>query len=368
MIPLLIGAGVAVASGIAQYMSSEKARKSSGKQMDKIQALYEKMQVPSFDENGTPQPQFDVTKLTPEDYKVLQQYIPEVAQQVKEVAPQVIKETGDMKTGRRAQMDALSKLRQAGSASGDPEFAARMQQASRSASIDAQSKIDSILQAQARRGMLGSGNQLAAQLQGATSSMDRNAMAGAEAAAQSYRNQLQAVRDSANLGGQVRSEDMSLQGRNADIINAYNARGAQNAQQWQNQRADTLNNAQQFNQRTAQDLANRNIDQRNDYAKYNQSMGNQFQQQAYGNARSERDALNQLRQNNFNNQMNINSGKSGAFQGVASNQLSGAADRNQAMSGLAGGIGAGAMYWDAQSRADDRFEKQLASDRANSPV
>lgn len=357
-------AGSAIAGGLLQYMNSEKARKASSANLDRIKGIYEKMQVPNLDESGTDQPQFDVSQLTPEDYRVLSQYVPEVAQQVKEVAPEVVKETGDMKTGRQAQMDALSKLRQVGSGAADPEFQAKMGAASRQASVDAQSKIDAILQAQARRGLLGSGNQLAAQLQGATASMDREAQMGSNAAAESYRNQLQALRDSASLGGQVRSQDESMQARNADVINAYNARGAAASQQWQNQRAGTLNDAQRYNQAQAQSAADRNASQHNDYARYNQQNRNQMAQQQYGNQVAQKQALNQLRQNQFANQMNINAGLAGSFQGMSANQLQSAADRNQAIGGVTSGIGAAAMYQDSQDRADKRFGKQMASGSA----
>jgi hypothetical protein len=360
--PITIGIlGSAAVSGLAQYMNSEKARKANKSEMEKVQALYEKMQTPQFDERGIAQPSFDITSLTPEDFKVLSQFVPEVAQQVKEKAPELLKETGDMKTGRQAQMDALSRLRQVGSGEGDPEFAAKMAQASRQSSIDAQSKIDSILQGQARRGMLGSGNQLAAQLQGATSSMDRAAEMGTNAAAESYRNQLQALRDSASLGGQVRSADESMQARNADIINSYNARGAANAQQWQNSRANTLNEAQRYNMGAAQTAADQNVSQANKYAMYNRDNANQLQQQAFGNAQSERNALNQLRQNNFTNQMNVNAGRAGAYQGQAAGALQTAADRNQAIGGLGSAVTSALIYGDSQDRADERYKRQYGA-------
>lgn len=356
MDPITIAvAGTAIAGGLAQFISSEKGRKESAANLNKIKAIYEKMQTPNFDSSSPDQPEFDVSRLTPEDYKVLAQYVPTVAQQVKEVAPEVVKETADMKTGRQAQMDALSRLRRVGSGEADPEFQDKMSQASRQASIDAQSKIDSILQGQARRGLLGSGNQMAAQLQGATASMDRNAQMGSSAAAESYRNQLQALRDSASLGGQVRSADESMQSRNADIINAYNARGANSAQQWQNNRAATLNNAQQYNLAQNQAAADKNTSQNNDYAKYNQQYGNQMAQQGYQNQVAERDALNNLRQTTFADQMNINAGMSGAFQGMSTAAMGAAQDRNQAIGGLTSAIGAGAMYSDSQERADKRF-------------
>jgi hypothetical protein len=354
-------AGSSIAGGLLQYMNSNKAREASSEQLAKIQDIYSKMQVPNLDGSPTDQPQFDVRQLSPEDYKVLSQYVPEVAQQVKEVAPQVITETGDMKSGRAAQMAALNRLRDVGAGGVDPEYADKMLQASRQASTDAQAKIDAVLQAQARRGLLGSGNQLAAQLQGATSSMDRQAMMGSSAAAESYRNQLQALRDSASLGGQVRSADEGLQAQNASIINAYNARDAQSGQQWQNQRAQSLNEAQRYNQALAQNTANQNTAQNNQYAQYNQQYGNQMAQQAYGNAAAQKAALNSIRQQNFANQNAINQGMAGAYQGNAQNIMQGAADTNAAIGGLASGIGAAAMYQGAQDRADERAKKGQAN-------
>jgi hypothetical protein len=340
--PLIVA--TAIAGGIAQYINGEKARKQSAATLSKIQNIYDKMSVPQYDESGIPQPGFDVSKLTPEDYKVLQQYIPEVAQQVKEVAPQVVSETSDMKTGRQAQLDALNKLRGIASGAPDPQFQEKMRQANQNASIAAQSKIDSVLQEQARRGLLGSGNQMAAQLQGASSNMANAAQSSSDAAIESYRNQLQALRDSATLGGQVRSSDQSMQAQNADIINAYNARTAQAGQNWANQQANTLNQAQQYNLSQAQQAANQNTQQANQYNMYNQQYGNQMAQQSYANQLAQQQYANTLKQNQFADQMNINSGLSGAFQGMAANTMQGAADKNAAIGGLTSGLTAAAMY------------------------
>lgn len=355
MDPITLGVlGASAVSGLAQYMSSQQARGASKAELQKIQDLYTKMSTPQFDENGTPLPGFDVSQLSPDEYKVVAQYVPQVAQQIKEAAPQVVKNSADMQTGRQAQLDALNKLRQVGSGAPDAEFEAKQQQAARTAGIDAHGTTDAILQQQARRGMLGSGNQLAAQLQGASSAMDRQAQTSSQAAADSYRNQLQAVRDSATLGGQINQSDQNMQARNADIINAYNARGAQAAQTYQNQRAGTLNQANQYNQNLAQQTANQNTALNNQYQQYNQQYGNQMAQQGYNNAEQQRTALNQLRQNSFADQMNINAGQSGAFQGMSANALGTGQDRNAAIGALGNAATSALMYSGSQSRADKR--------------
>lgn len=356
MDPITLGVmgGATLASGLAQYLNGQEARKQTSANLEQIRGIYNKMQVPSFDESGTPVPKFDMRKLTPEDYKVLQQYVPEVADQVKEIAPQVIQQTGDMGTGRSAQLQALQQLRGLGSGQTDPAFEARMQQASRQASADSQSKIDAITQSQERRGLLGSGNQLAAQLQAATGGMDMQAQMGSQAAMESYRNQLQALRDSAQLGGQIRGEDQSMQAQNAGIINAYNQRTAQAGQQYQDYRANLLNQGQLHNQGLAQDLANRNVENANRYAQYNQQNYNQMQQQNYGDLVGQKQALNDLRQRGFGDQMNINSGLSGAFTGMNTNINQSTADTNRAIGGVGSGITNTMMYADSQDRADAR--------------
>lgn len=318
MPPVLAAAGIAaLGGGILQYLNSEAARKASAAEIQRVEALYNKIQ----------QPNFDVKDFSPEDFKVVQQYAPEHARFVQEAAPTTVKaDTQGAVAGREAQMSALNRLRQVG-AGQDPFQQAAIEQAQRQSAQSAEAQRQSILQGYQRRGLGGSGLELASQLGATSNEMDRGATAGLQGGMAQYQQGLQAVRDSANLGGQIRGEDVSLEGQNAGIINQFNQRNAANQQQYANQQADTNNSAQRQNIAQAQNTANENVSQHNAAALGNQQRRNQYAdttyQNALGMARSQAGLSNDRRNNIIGNAADKNQ----AIQGVT-NVAVGAAENS----------------------------------------
>lgn len=359
MDPVTIGVvgGSMLASGISQYMNSEQARKANKAELAKLKAIYGKIQTPQFDESGTSAPQFDMSKLTPEDYKLLGKYIPDVAAKVQEIAPTTLKETADSAAGRDAQMQALRRLKDVGSQDRDPAMQAGLLQAARSSQAEAESRNQSILADEGRKGMLGSGAALAAQLQGSSASMDRNAQMGQQASIEAYRNRLSALKDSATLGGQIRSGDMDMQSRNADIINSFNTRAARSAQEYQNMVADQANMAQKFNLDREQGEADKNTSLHNQYGVLNRQRDDEIAARQAQWQQAQKEYLNSLKQQDYGDQMQ----KAGAATGLSQMgmaQTTGAAqDKNAAING----IGQAGMGWGMSAynndRADSRAEK-----------
>jgi hypothetical protein len=358
MDPITIGIlATAAVSAISQYQNSQDAKKAAGKDQKKIQDIFDKLQAPAFDETGTPAPQYNMAQLTPEDYKVLQQYVPAAAQYVKEANPTVIKETADTQTGRSAQRDALTKLRDIATTGKDPAMQAKLLQASQAADRTAQQQTQSILQDENRRGFLGSGTALQARLSGSSDAMARSADQGTQSAIESYRNQLQAVRDSASLGGQLRDQDVSMQAKNADIMNAYNSRNARSQQDYENNRADTLNTGMRFNIGQNQDAANRNTAQNNAYAVNERNRNDTLARSGAEWAQSQKDALNQLRQRDFDNNKSVQLGRAGVLKDDQAMQWQNAGSKNQATAGVANAVTSGLMYKGSQDRSDARFDR-----------
>lgn len=417
MDPLTIAAGAMVVGAAVQYYNAEKARGASKEQLKKIERMYNEIKPPDYDLSITAPPelheqtlalpkfsdpmqapQFNLDKLTSEQFKMVGKFAPEIAPYVAEAAPQLIEKTADMKLGRDAQLKALKRFTDIGEGEFDPAYQEAVTKASRQAGADAQSRQESIMQDFARRGQAGSGMNLIAQLQGAADSADRQAMSNLSAATQSYQNQLNALAQGASLGSQISSEDMSMQQRNADAINAFNQRTAANQQNWQNQRANTLNNAQQYNLGVQQGLANMNTSAANDAARYNQGRMDditryntsfaqserdrqdalakylydaQNQQTAYNNAlamdkyniaNQGKQQKNSLLNQGFQNQMQITGGKSGVAQQGINQIMQGAADQNQAI----GGLSQAAMIYGMgqQGRADQRANAMAQADNA----
>lgn len=314
MDPEILAAGAGVVGGIAQFMNSQQARAASSDELNTMQELYNKMQLPNF----------NPASITPQEYQVAQKYVPQITPYVQENAPETIKQTADMSTGRQAQRDALSRLKDISSNQGmDPQFASALNQASERAGIEAKSKNDAALQSANRMGMLGSGQQLAAQLQGNSDAMSRSADQGNQAAAQAYQGRLQALMQSSQLGGQLQNEDESLQAQNANIINAYNQRNAGRLQNQNNLNTGVMNQANEYNTGAANNAANMNTSTANQMAQYNQ-------QRADTNA-----------QKQYNNQMGIANATAGIDQQRIGQIMGAAQDKNQAIQGITNvGVGA----------------------------
>lgn len=420
MDPLTIVVGAAVIGGLVQAWQGEKARGANQRELDKIKAIFDTVKPPEYDltiedppelhqqELALPKyqdpmaaPKFDLTALRPEDLKVIGRFNPQLPAKIKEVAPTTIQTTGDMKTGRAAQLAALRRMQEIGAGEFDPQYAEMVSKSSQQAQGDAQARQQSIMQDYARRGIAGSGLGLAAQLGSNAQAQDRQANSNQQAATQAYRNRLNALISGAEIGGKVRGEDIDLQGRNANIINAFNQRTSIAGQQYANQQANAMNDADMFNLKREQNIANANVGNRNNAAVADRTRldsltkyGTQFAQgerdrldrnaqQQYSNQTSERDYANRvatalaqwraaerdkqnaLRSKQFGDQMDIVRGKAGiGGQQIAMN-TGAAQDRGAAVQGIVNAGVVGGMAYGAQqdAAAQRAHEKQMNNSR-----
>ena len=170
--------GITAAQGLASAWQSEKARGASQEQLDKIEDMYNGIVPPQYDIKiyddpkmlaGVPAPAFNMSQITPEQYKVVQQYTPQVAAFIQEKAPQMVQASAAGEQGRQAQLDTLSKYRDIVAQGGyDPSLIDKYNVQGQKEQAAAQSASNSILQNAARRGQTGAGSTLAAQLQGSS--------------------------------------------------------------------------------------------------------------------------------------------------------------------------------------------------------
>jgi hypothetical protein len=173
----------------------------------------ETLQMPQFGSMEAA-PKWDMKKLEPRELKLMEKFTPQIAPMVYEENPTLIKKSEDMKMGAAAEKKALRRFMDVGEGDFDPIYQQRVKEARDRAQAEAQSRSDSITQDFARRGIGGSGMELAAKMGGASQAMDRNAQMGMQAEAQAYQNQMQALAQGAQLGGQIQDRDISMQGRN----------------------------------------------------------------------------------------------------------------------------------------------------------
>lgn len=229
-------------------------------------------------------PDFDFSKITPEDYVVLQQYYPQIANYVEEVAPQQIKAMSEgAVTGRQAQMEALDRYRQLGRTGDDVESRIMRQRALDEAASQNRAQQGAIQESFARRGMGGSGNELVSALLTQQGAAQRGSSNAQQAALDSYQRRLDALRSGSQLGSQIRGEDVDLEGRNVGILNDYNQRFAANRNKYNQYAADLANKGQMYNIEQNQSAADRNVEGRNKASSDYQNRYNDLQQQSFNN-------------------------------------------------------------------------------------
>lgn len=273
VVPLVITGGIALGSAIMQYMNSQEGRKLAAAERAKLEALLAKVQ----------DPQFDASALNPEDYRVVQQYVPQGAPFIEEVAPQITKAQSEgAKAGREAQMNALGRLSQLSTSDRDPLMDLQASQALQKAGVANQGRVGAITESFARRGQGGGPQEMLAQMLGSQQSNEMANQSMTNLAVEAQRRKLQALADSAQLGGQIRGEDVALESRNNDILNQFNQRFAARRQGWEDARADMLNDAQRANIDRAQGVADRNVSTRNQFAVDNRNRYNDVEGKKWG--------------------------------------------------------------------------------------
>lgn len=379
-------AAISVVSGLAQAWQSEKARGANQKELDRIRKLFEELVPPEYDLSPNDPPQYitrqlqganlDLTSITPEQFKVIGTYAPQAAEYVAETNPQLVQQTGAGAEGRQAQIDALREFRKIASGE-NPELKAKLERAARASQIQAQSRTQSLLQDQARRGMLGSGMGFAAMLQGNSDAMLEGSEAGRDAAIEAYRSKLAAIQQSGTMGRQLAQDELGQQQTNADIINQFNQRTSRAYQDYLNNRSNLMNQAQLENLRNSQGIANMNVEQNNKFAVQNQQNRNTLAQQQYANerdernyqndlafkqadwARTEKDRQNDLKSNMYQNQLARANGMSGLASTQMQQNSQNAADRNS----IINAIGSSAAGYYGQKANQDFMTKQAQLQR-----
>lgn len=275
--PPLVVAAVAgsLASGVAQWMNSQAGLAATAQQRQAMQAIADQVHTPNW------QP----TDLTPEQYSVIGQYVPQTARYIQEVAPTLVQGKGvGAVQGQNAELTALQDLLQRSRTGNDPVAQIQRQQAAEKSAASAGSARAASLDAMQRRGLgANSGLGLASQLSGIQSSEDAQAHAGEQSAIDDANQRMQAITGAANLGGQMRTQDLSQEQTNAGITNDFNQRLASNLQNWATNAAATSNQAQQYNLGQAQTTANQNVAQGNQFQIYNQGMQKDAAQTQYEN-------------------------------------------------------------------------------------
>lgn len=312
VLPILLAAGgVAVASGIMQYMNSEKARKATAEERARLRKLLDDIQTPNF----------DFSSIDPATYAVVEKYVPESAAVIQEKAPNLVRgDSADAKLGLDVQREALQRFREQSVAGRDVQSDIDMERNLRRLNQNAQGAQGAIQQNFERRGQGGSGLEFLAQLNNQQNSAELAQQSGEQAVTDAYRRRLEAMRGMTDLGSNIRQNDIAMETGNVGILNNFNARTAANAQNVANMNTQTMNQGAQFNINNAQDIANKNVTS------------------AYANRQRTQDRDTALKQGAFDNSMSKATGQVRQGNIAIGDIRQDAADKNQAIASTAGGI------------------------------
>jgi hypothetical protein len=247
----LIAGGVGtVAGGLMGYLTRPDL--SASTQSAKLQALTALL-------NRPPEiPEVELQKYsTPEALAYLGNFTPEELQATGLPAG-VINQA--MRTKQLQALGGVEELSQTGLSAIDRAALSEIQN---EIAMQERGQRESILQNMAQRGLSGSGQELAAQLQSSQAASQLASQQGLQQAAQAQRARVDALSNLSNMATGIESTDFQRQAQKSqaqDVINQFNT---------QNRNVAGLRNLQ-----TQQDLANMNVQERNRIAQANADLAN----------------------------------------------------------------------------------------------
>lgn len=232
-----------------------------------------------------------------------------------------------------SRMRALSSLEDIGSGGESVEDSAALNKALIESGAASRGQQQAVSGALARKGQLGSGLGLMAQLDTAQAEGDRLATQGLDLEMSRRQRALQAIQGAGDLAGDIQSDDWNMQSDVAKSRDAINQFNTQNLQGVMNRNVDRSNDASKYNLNLQQSTADKNTALRNTQQQYNK----------------------ELLQSNFDNKLKRAAGISGQY----NSQADAARKQGQSDANMWGGIGQGVAGLGAQYNADKRHDEMM---------
>ena len=267
-------AGATLGSALGDWLISDDANNATAAERKRIQDIVENLKDPTY----------DISKITPQDYKVVGKFVPQAIPTIEEANPKIISQTKDMQEGRSAQMDAIRYMRGIAASGQDPIAEMDRLKGARQSAMEANTQNQNIAAGMQRRGIGDSAMQMGLQGQQAGNAAYNTAMSGEQAARDALSRRMGASQEAAGIGAQVQSQDQSLEAQNANIINGFNQRMSERRQQLANINTGNINQANANDLANQQSIANMNTQQTNQAAINQQAKENAAKQQEYQNA------------------------------------------------------------------------------------
>ena len=307
---------------------------------------------------------------------------------IREVDPTILKETETTRKGKGAQektLEEYAKIADSGY-SGDPRFRALVERAKRRAQGEAQSRGQSLSQQMARRGLGGSGIEMASQLASNAAAMDRLADTEMDAASSAYEQRLNALAGGATLGRQMSQDDLNMQKSNLDIINDFNRRMSEREMRLAEEKTREQNLAQRENLKSEQDLAKYNVERQDEIARTRaeedrmetsrqdrlgmwdfqrraaeRDRADRIAQEKANWSRSEREYQNRIKDRKYENELSQARGKAGLEDRRSAMERSNLRDRQAAIGAVGETMMRGAQLygdWEDRKLRREKFNKR----------
>lgn len=313
-----------IVGGMAGNMMSQGDRdKAAGLSQQALDAI-----------NGVTVPSVAEQKLILEELRRAGVYTPEM----EEAYQMPDSEMGNISTDPRlkqAQLNSLLKLQEIGDGGMNMEDKAALNRLLSSNNAQERGSREAIQQDMSRRGMSGSGFELASMLANQQGSADRMAQQGMDIKAQAEKRALEALMQSGTLAGSIQGQDFDQQAQVAQAKDAINQFNTQLRQDVQSRNVASKNSGQMYNLGEDQRVADSNVATRNQEQTYNKG----------------------LIQTNFNNQLDKASALAGQSRASASNALANANQTASMYSGIGQGIGQAATAYNQSQTEEERLKK-----------
>lgn len=320
--------GGSVASGLIGAASSAADRKQA---LDAYQ-----QSVNDYQAIGVPPEQ--AMQLVLQDYKQQGKLTPELEQAISQ-GPSAMEGVSTDPQYKEAQLNALSSLKDIADRGGTSlQDRANLEKKMGNLASDERGSREAILARSRERGQMGSGLELASQLENQQRGSQQAHADTLQSQADAEQRALQAISMGGNMGGNLRSEDFGEQSSIAAAKDRINQFNTQNSQAVQQRNVAAKNAAQGYNLSEAQRVADQNTGIANTQEQYNK----------------------QLPQQNFNNQLTLAGGKANARAGQATQLNNNANATSNTWAGIGSGVNkAGIAAANYASRPNTMQTQQL---------
>jgi hypothetical protein len=315
-----LGAATSAISGVANFAANADAQSRAQALQNKGLQEWLKANIPDPEQQ----------KLVVQQFVQQGQINPKLEQAIKQ-DPSQFNQITTSASQKSAQNRALSELENMGYQGGlRLQDKAALQDAMMQGQVQDRANRQGILSDMSRRGMGGSGFELAAQLQGQSAGADRDARSSLSVAAQAQDRALQSIMGAGDLATKLRGQDYSEQAQRAAAQDAINRFNTSNLQDVQSRNIASQNRAAEMNLAEKQRVSDANTNLNNQTEKYNK----------------------ELLQQQFDNQTKRAAGMTGQYDKMAQ----GAIQQGQSMGNMFTNIGQGVSgalsaagnqsYWD----------------------